>query len=230
MLQNPFLPAPNAAAAWAEGFTKGFMAINSPEPGENIGLEDVDAFNQGVVTGEETGRTGIMLLSNPCIVAREGDAPGPIRDGVEVFHLVELGDILLNFRRLATVAEGMAGAAVLLFQLACTIPVHAQPAENVLPLLSRDVIDKLATYGLQSMEVFCGAGLDASSPDCEIRITSLFSSPALARQAAIDIGRSTWVVARWQTGNSKRLDIVDSSSGGAQLGTPLQCLPDNVDP
>ena len=92
-----------------------------------------------------------------------------------------------------------------------------RPAEEVLPLLGRDVIDKLATYGLQSMEVFCGAGLDASSQDCEIRITPFFSSQAQARKAAIEMKRSEWVVARWQTGKSKSFDIVDTSGASDPL-------------
>ena len=210
MLQNPFLPEPTAAAAWAEGFTKGFMAISSPEPGENVALGDIDAFNQGVAAGEETSRTGIMLLDDPCITAREGEPVNPIHDAIEVVDVVEALDALWSFRRLATLAEGFAGAAVLLLELAITLPVQIRPAEEVLPLLGRDVIDKLATYGLQSMEVFCGAGLDGSR-DCEIRITPLFSSQALARKAVIDMKRSEWVVARWQTGKSKSFDIVDNS-------------------
>ena len=67
------------------------------------------------------------------------------------------------------------------------------------------------------MEVFCGAGLDASSQDCEIRITPFFSSQAQARKAAIEMKRSEWVVARWQTGKSKSFDIVDTSGASDPL-------------
>jgi hypothetical protein len=53
MIDNPFLPSPSQAAAWSEGFTKGIAAIASPEPGENVDADDIEAFNQGVATGEK---------------------------------------------------------------------------------------------------------------------------------------------------------------------------------
>ena len=65
MIDNPFLPSPSQAAAWSEGFTKGIAAIASPEPGENVDADDIEAFNQGVATGEESARLG-MDLGDPC--------------------------------------------------------------------------------------------------------------------------------------------------------------------
>jgi hypothetical protein len=61
MLQNPFLLMPSAANAWAEGFTKGFVAKSSPAPSENVASEDIAAFNQGVAAGAESARSGISL-------------------------------------------------------------------------------------------------------------------------------------------------------------------------
>jgi len=44
-----------------EGFTKGFVAISAPEPSEKVAAEDVEAFNQGVATGEQCAREAISL-------------------------------------------------------------------------------------------------------------------------------------------------------------------------
>ncbi len=205
--QNPFLPAPSEASAWAEGFTKGFVAIASPQPGENVGAEDIDAFNTGVAAGEESARTGVEI-GDPCVAALEehgpGHAPGMVINAFEIAHGV------WEARQLATLAAGIAGIMVALIELACTLPVHTLPPDEVLPTLGQPVVDTLASYGLTSLELFCGAGLDATATDCEIRLTPLFTSQDLAQQAAIAMNRSQWVVARWRTDQSNSFRVVDS--------------------
>jgi hypothetical protein len=99
---------------------------------------------------------------------------------------------------------------VALIELACTLPVHTLPPEEVLPSLGQPTIDALASYGLESMELFCGAGLDPAAADCEIRLSPLFTSLDQAREAAIAMNRSQWVVASWRTDQSNSFEIVDS--------------------
>jgi len=207
MLQNPFLPAPSAASAWAEGFTKGFAAISSPEPGENVGSEDIDAFNQGVTAGEESARTGVSL-GDPCIAASEEH--GPLHVPGMAINAAEIAHGAWEARQLTTLAGGLAGILVALIELACTLPVHTLPPEQVLPNLGQPMVDALASYGLDSMELFCGAGLDATATDCEIRLSPLFTSLDQARQAAVAMNRFQWVVASWRTDQSNSFKIVDS--------------------
>ena len=104
----------------------------------------------------------------------------------------------------------MAGIVVALIELACTLPVHTLPPEEVLPSLGQPTVDVLASYGLESMELFCGAGLDATAADCEILLSPLFTSLEQARQAAITMNRFQWVVASWRTDQSNSFEIVDS--------------------
>jgi len=207
MIENPFLPSPTAASAWAEGFTKGFTAISSPEPGENVMAEDIEAFNQGVAAGEESARTGISL-GNPCIAASEEH--GPLHVPGMVINAAEIAHGVWEARHLRTLAGGMAGIVVALIELACTLPVHTLPPEEVLPSLGQPAVDVLASYGLESMELFCGAGLDATAADCEILLSPLFTSLEQARQAAITMTRFQWVVASWRTDQSNSFEIVDS--------------------
>ena len=168
MLQNPFLPSPSAANAWAEGFTKGFSAISSPQPSENIGSDDIDAFNQGVGAGSESAVSGIELLDDPCIAASEEHGPlhgaGMMINGAEIAHGV------WEIARLGKLAAGVASVVVALIELAATLPVHTQDPELILPGLGQSMVDALISYGLDdSMELFCGAGLDGRETDCEIR-------------------------------------------------------------
>ena len=207
MIENPFLPSPSAASAWAEGFTKGFTAISSPEPGENVTAEDIEAFNQGVAAGEESARTGISL-GNPCIAASEEH--GPLHVPGMVINAAEIAHGVWEARHLRTLAGGMAGIVDALIELACTLPVHTLPPEEVLPSLGQPTVDVLASYGLESMELFCGAGLDATAADCEILLSPLFTSLEQARQAAITMNRFQWVVASWRTDQSNSFEIVDS--------------------
>jgi len=207
MITNPFLPSPSAASAWAEGFTKGFTATSSPEPGENVIAEDIDAFNQGIRSGEESARAGISL-GDPCVAASEEHSPLHV-PGIAI-NAAEIAHGAWEARHLTTLAGGIASIVVALIELACTLPVHTLPPEEVLPDLGQPVVDTLVSYGLESMELFCGAGLDAAAVDCEIRLSPLFTSFEQARQAAISMNRFQWVVVSWRTDQSNSFEIVDS--------------------
>jgi hypothetical protein len=87
--------------------------------------------------------------------------------------------------RLGKVAAGIAGLCVVLIELAVSLPKHTLPPDEVLPTLGQPVVNTLASYGLTLLELFCGAGLDPTATDCEIRLTPLFTSQDLARQAAL---------------------------------------------
>lgn len=209
MLQNPFLPSPSAASAWAEGFTKGLSAVSSPEPGENVTVEDIDAFNQGVAAGEESARTGISL-GDPCIAASEEH--GPLHGAEIVIGGAHIVHGVWQARHLTKLAGGIAGIVAGVVELAIALPVHTLPPEQVLPDLAQPMIDALVSFGVESMELFIGAGLDPTdaAADCEIRLTPLFKSFDQAREAAIAMNRFQWVVASWRTDQSNSFEIVDS--------------------
>jgi hypothetical protein len=210
--ENPFLPTPSRASAWAEGFTKGYLAISSPEPGENVGAEDIDAFNQGVASGEGCARTGIEF-GDPCVAAAEespAEAPLLTWNASEILHSAwDMRSLVWGVTNLAKVGEGIAGLVVVAIEIACSAK-GTLPPEQVLPTLPQPVVDTLASYGFTSLELFCGAGLDPSATDCEIRVTPLFTSLDLARQAAIAMNRPQWLAAEWRTDQSNSFQIVDA--------------------
>jgi len=207
MIQNPFLPSPSAANAWSEGFIKAFTAISSPQPGENIGIDDVEAFNQGVTAGASSQQSGLPL-NNPCIPALEEHSP--LHGAGVTINAAEIAHGAWEAAHLAKLAAGVASIVVALIELACTLPVHMRPPEEVLPDLGQPMIDALASFGLDSMEIFCGAGLDINATDCEILLSPLFTSQDQARQAAVTMGRPAWVVVRWRTDQSNSFRVVDS--------------------
>ena len=207
MLQNPFLLMPSAANAWAEGFTKGFVAKSSLAPSENVASEDIAAFNQGVAAGAESARSGISF-GDPCIPA--ADEHGPLHVPGMVINAAEIIHGVWEARHLAKLAGGIAGVVVGLIELACTLPIHVLPPEQVLPALGQPMADALRFYGIESMELFCGAGLHATVPGCEICLTPLFPSFDQAHQAVIAMNRFQWVVASWRTDQSNSFRIVDS--------------------
>ncbi|WP_028065883.1 hypothetical protein [Solirubrobacter soli] len=208
MLENPYLPSPARASAWAEGFTKGYAGSGTPEAGPTIDADGMDAFNEGVLTGEESAANGLES-DVACLVAPED--PGPAEDVLHAWDGIEVAHGLWEMRHLRTLAAGIAGIAVVLVELAITLPAHTLPPEQVLPSLGQPMVDALAAYGLDSIEVFCGAGLDPSATDCEILISPLFKSQDTARQAAEAMGRSLWVVASWRTDQSGSFRLVDAN-------------------
>ena len=128
-----------------------------------------------------------------------------VLNGIEILHGA------WEARHLATLAGGVAGIVVALVELSCTLPVHTLPPEQVLPALGQPLVDTLAAYGIDSMELFCGAGLDAAAVDCEIRLTPLFMSLDQARDTAIAMNGAKWVVVSWRTDQSGSFRIVDAS-------------------
>jgi hypothetical protein len=207
MIDNPFLPSPSGAAAWAEGFVKGYVAISSPAPSDSIGGDDFDAFNQGVQSGSDSAANGIEL-GDPCIAA--ADEHGPLHAGAVAIDAAHIVHGVWELRQLATMAGGVAGIMVAVVCLAATLPHRTLPPEDVLPSLGEPLAAALSAYGVDSMVLFCGAGLDALSPDCEIKLTPVFTNLDAARQAAQSMNRSQWIAVSWRTDQSNSFAVEDS--------------------
>ena len=207
MITNPYLPAPSAAHAWSEGFVKGLAGPQySTEPPPTVAESDAQAFADGVLAGQQAAIDGLGL-TNPCVPA--GD------EGSEAGHYNSLGEIVfagvyeIGWKR--KLLPGLAGLAVAFIELACSLPSRTLPPEQVLPNIGQTLVDTLAAFGLDSLEFFCGAGLDPTQADCEIKLSPLFVSLDQARQAAADMARGEWVVASWRTDQSRSFRIVETS-------------------
>ena len=207
MIDNPFLPSPTGAAAWAEGFVKGYVSISSPEPSAGIGPDDFEAFNQGVESGGQSAIDGIEL-GGPCIAA--ADEHGPLHVPGMVIDASHIAYGVWELRHLATAAGGVAGIVVGVVCLAATLPHRTLPPEEVLPGLGEPLAAALSAYGIDSMKLFCGAGLDALSQDCEIMLTPVFATLDQARSAAQAMNRSQCIVVSWRTDQSNSFEVEDS--------------------
>ncbi|MBK7446159.1 MAG: hypothetical protein IPJ45_09065 [Ignavibacteria bacterium] len=199
---NPFLPAPSKADAWEEGFTKGFISLSSPDPSENIDPDDYDAFNKGVAMGIKAADEGISL-KNECIAAIEGEGP----EGA--MTIVGAGE-LLHFFTHATLA-GFAGVIAhgLVFVYEHSVVYVVPPEQTVLPKLGEIITGKINSYGIASMELFCGVGIDAASSDCTLKLTPLFSSLEKTRTATVALGRSESIIVSWRTDQSNSFQVVE---------------------
>ena len=206
MIGNPFPLPSTSAVAWANGFFNGFSGPDhSVAPPADMADSDADAFNAGVLAGQQGAIDGLEF-SDPCVpAAEEGSEAAHVVTGVEILHGV------WELRHLETLGAGLAGIAVALIELACTLPKHTLPPEEVLPNLVQPVIDSLAVFGVSSLELFCGAGLDPSQAGCEIRLTPLFRSLAQARDTATAMGRPQWAVVSWRTDACGSFRVVDAS-------------------
>jgi hypothetical protein len=106
--------------------------------------------------------------------------------------------------------HGVAGIAVLLFELTIPGPPNATP-EEVLPSLGQKFVDTLNSMEIDSGELFIGVGVDEQSSGCELQFSRLFKTIDQARQAADAMGRPHRVVARWQLNASGNFEIVEAS-------------------
>ena len=69
MISNPYLPSPERADAWSEGFIKGLMDSYSSEPSEALEEDALEAFNDGVAAGIDAqvdlARRHLAALARP---------------------------------------------------------------------------------------------------------------------------------------------------------------------
>jgi hypothetical protein len=202
MITNPFIPSPPQASAWSEGFLKGFSASGSLDASDSVDADSIEAFNQGVAAGEQSGANGIEP-DDACVSASED------HDNDEPLLGFDAVDIGLGFAK--SVAHGMSSLFVAMVELAVNLPHRAQDPEQVLPGVGESFSSALAAMGLGSMELFAGAGVDPLASECEIKLTSIFKSQDQARAATIGLGREPWIVARWRTDQSNSFTVVDQS-------------------
>lgn len=206
MITNPYPTPSTSFGAWANGFFSGLTGpSHSIAAPADIAPPDVDAFNAGVLAGQQSAVDGISL-STPCVSAMASSSEAVhVLSGAEILHG------LWEMRSLKTLGMGLAGIFVALVELAVTLPEDTLPPEQVLPDIGQKLVDELNSYGVGPLEIFCGAGSDVSQDGCEIKLTPVFTSLEQAHDAAIALGRAQWVVASWRTDTSDSFRLVDQA-------------------
>lgn len=192
MIINPHLGLPTEDG-WTMGFAWGFMSpAFSTDPPFVIAPDQLEAFNEGMLTGQQSAIDGLPLDA-PCISLRQepSEVAEEVMDGV---HLVEGVSLLRQLRHFAHF-----GAEAFVTVLLLMIP-------NAPPLLSatgefnnhaQAVRDRLAQLGITQGALYLGGGVDETVTDCELQLTPIFRDITQARDAVTMQGRPQWVLAEW---------------------------------
>jgi hypothetical protein len=207
MITNPHAGTPTEPG-WAMGFAFGFMGPNfTDSPPAVIAPELIDAFNEGRLVGQQAAIDG-AALSSECM-----DASQEVPAGAEVVligsHVLEGLGIAVDFLS-KHIGHGVAGIAVLLFELTIPGPPPTTP-EDVLPSLGQKFVDALNSMGIDSGDLFIVVGVDMQATGCELEFSRLFKTIDQARQAADAMGRPHRAIAHWQLNASGNFEIVEAS-------------------
>jgi hypothetical protein len=210
MIDNPFLRPPLVEGpqsnAWARGFVFGFQGppASVPRPSD-IEPDAADAFDQGVLTGQQTAIDGFPF-SPVCVDLREESPtqldlfPAGFEAVVTVTEVVKHG-----------IVGGVASAILGLVDLCVGGTVHFHDPDEAVTGPANKLADVLADMGItDSMALFLGGGVDLNEKACELKLTPVFRTLDSARSAAHALGRPQFVVASWRTDASGSVTLADS--------------------
>jgi hypothetical protein len=208
--QNPFLTPPQVpgpqSRSWGFGFAFGFKgpARSSMTPAD-IQPEDADAFDQGVLAGQNAAIGGIAL-SQTCVNLHAEGGIGP--------HL--LLEVPEGVMWIADITEGLAGgiAGTVLFfiNLSIALETFTDDPDKRLSEAANSLKTQIHDMGFEeSMEMFIGGGVDISASGCELKLTPIFATNDAAVEAAKALQRPHWLVASWRTDQSGGARVVAQS-------------------
>ena len=170
----------------------------------SIDPEDADAFDQGVLAGQDAAINGLSL-STPCVnLNAEGPSvPHLAVEGAEgaaaLFSLVAHG-----------IAAGLSEGVFLLVTLSIVLQTTFDDADVALAQRAAALKEKLEEMGIEApMELFIGGGVDTSQPGCELMLTPIFRSEQAATDAARATGRPQRIVVSWRTDQSGGVRVLD---------------------
>jgi hypothetical protein len=220
MIENPFLVPPQVESpqsrSWAKGFVWGFEGpANSSLPQEDLTIEDSDAFDQGVLAGQNSAINGLEL-DHPCIDLNV--EPPALSHPFEVKNFPEAADVGLE--AIATAVEvaevGLAaffGSGILLaVGLSIGLETFSDDPGAVISENVTRIQDQLGEMGFTgSFMLFVGGAIDLGQAGCELKMTSIFRQLEDAKAAAMAMGRPHFVVASWRSDQSGGVEVVASA-------------------
>jgi hypothetical protein len=211
-MENPFLTPPQVegpeSRSWGLGFVYGFQGpAQSSQTPADIQPEDADAFDQGVLAGQDCAINGLPLPS-PCV---DLNVQGPEFLHLLTFESPEAGMLAWDLFKGAW-AGGILGGVVFLVTLSMALETHSDSPNETLARTVTTLHEQLQNLGFEEpMELFIGGGADTGNTGCELLLTSIFRDPDNAIAAARGLGRSEWLVMSWRTDQSGGARTVASS-------------------
>jgi hypothetical protein len=215
MIENPFLAPPQVegpeSRSWGRGFAFGFQGPpQSVQPGSDFAVEDLDAFDQGVLVGQQAATEGLDCFESHCIdLNREPppDFPELAWAGLDAAaalrELFKLG-LKKSFGGL------IFGVVTTLVDLSIALQTHFDDPEQALEHFAGRLQRLLAGMEItSSMELFLGAAVDLDVRGCELQVTRVFRDMQSAADAAEAIGRTgPRFVVSWRTDQSGGATVV----------------------
>lgn len=210
MLVNPFLTPPQIESpqsrSWAMGFAFGFQGPEeSTMTPATINPEDADAFDQGVLVGQDAAINGLSLAT-PCV---DLHAEGPSAPHLAATEGVEGGMALWSLIAHG-IAAGLSEGVVLLVTLSIALETFFDDPDVALGERAEALNQRLEEMGFEApMELFIGGAVDTAQPGCELMVTPIFRSKQAATEAARATGRPQWLVVSWRTDQSGGVKVLD---------------------
>jgi hypothetical protein len=188
------------------GFAFGFQGPEqSTMTPATINPEDADAFDQGVLVGQDAAINGLSLAT-PCI---DLNAEGPTLPHIVATEGLEVG-VLLYSLVAAHFAAAVAESVLLVVTLSIAIETFVDDPDVALAERAAALKGRLAEVGIEApMELFIGGGVDTAQHGCELMVTPIFRSQQAATEAARATGRSQWLVVSWRTDQSGGVKVLD---------------------
>jgi hypothetical protein len=177
------------------GFAWGFLGpAFSQDPPLVIAPEQVDAFNEGVLAGQQAAIDGLPVEPGCVSLEQEvSDASEVVMEGV---HVLEAAGLVRSIGHLVHfTVEGLVGAFLLLIPGPPPLSATAEFGR-----VATAAQDRLAELGLAQKSLFLAAGIDEDVAGCELRFTPIFTSANQAHNAVKALGRPHFVVAEWDAG------------------------------
>jgi hypothetical protein len=209
MLENPFLQSPQVQSAlsdaWAKGFAFGFQGPPASLPPPDFDDPAVsEAFNQGLLAGQQTAIDGFALLAE-CVDLRE-EPPTPS-------DLIPSGfEVALTIREVVKhgIISGVGSAILAIVDLCVGATTHFHDPSEAVAAKASQLEDVLTGIGItDSMKLFLGGGVDFSIAGCELKLTPIFRSHDSVLGAARALGRPQFVVVSWRTDASGSAQLTD---------------------
>jgi len=193
------------------GFAFGFQGPEqSTMTSADIQAEDADAFDEGVLAGQDSAINGLSLDQTCVDLHSEGpDFREFVLDGSFEAVAFLKG---LTIKTINHLAGGIAEGVLAVVVLSISLETFSDDPETALQEEADALQQLLQKMGISdSMGLFIGAGVDLSQKGCELKLTSVFRSQDSAATAAAGLNRSKWFVASWRTDQSGGASIVADS-------------------
>lgn len=173
----------------------------------SVPTEDADAFNQGVLVGQQAAISGLEL-DGSCVDLNV-ERPEPV-------HLVSEAVVEILPMVFGKAAQHLLSVSLevvlLVINLSIGLQTHYDDPEQALQQGVTQLQQQMANVGFSSsLDLYLGAGVDTSVLGCELKLTAMFRRQDDAIVAAQSLGREKWLVVKWRSDQSGGLELIQAA-------------------